>query len=573
MLKEFLLTSAQKQVLGVALTPGVGLEAAIYDKSKNNVLKYGRRKVEYNFSTREVQDYVELKTALSELVKELAIAPNTMAYMVLPNVFFDFMEVPPNITEEEIKTALLSKAEEFYLFKKEEPVSGWCDVVNINNLQKRLAYSSFQKSAVENLKEIFKDVGLKLVGIESSYSATIRGLYSIGLLNDIIEKNESWTAMLVNTNSYTLLNFDGENFLESRDVPIAIKSFSTEEAYAAIASSASQLLDNFSAKKLFIISQTDDISAEVLKYQIQSDSDVTTIESNQYAYGKESIVPIMQASDFNIASAMTLGVIGASSLKTDLGLIINVLSNDQSLYLGVYYTTTFKGLTVDITSELIMKLSVLAALACVIVFGSIALIFYLVSTNTENKIGEITSEIRNIDNILQSETQNEPNREIDMNQIIDDIAAMNVKTMKFYDSISDDIPKNIWLTRYYNQFGDKVVITGIAESIVDIYEYYKNLKIVSPESDIKLTELKVVTNDENNPYLKGLAINTDKNRLYSFEISNTAINYNSYQSGSGDSAGQNNNQKPVNEGDIIIKPTQSPNANVEQMSNQAKPVQ
>ena len=48
--------------------------------------------------------------------------------------------------------------------------------------------------------------------------------------------------MVVNTNSFTLMYFDADNLNECREVPIAIKSFSAEEAYAAIASSASQLV-------------------------------------------------------------------------------------------------------------------------------------------------------------------------------------------------------------------------------------------------------------------------------------------------------------------------------------------
>ncbi|MBQ8476614.1 hypothetical protein IJ531_06085, partial [bacterium] len=198
MLNNLLSTSTQKQIVGISLAPGIGLQAVIYDRAKNTVLNYGRKKVEYNFSTREIQDYVEFKAALSDLMQEMNVPPKTMAYLVLPNVYFDFIEIPPSIAEPEIKTALLSKAEEFYLFKKEEPVSGWCDVVNINDTsQRRLAYTSFQKNAVDALKDIFSDVGLQLVGVESAYSATIRGLYSVGLIDDVLSERLSWTTMLV----------------------------------------------------------------------------------------------------------------------------------------------------------------------------------------------------------------------------------------------------------------------------------------------------------------------------------------------------------------------------------------
>ena len=156
---NFLSSSNQKQVVGIALTPGIGLEVAVLDASKKTVVNYGQKKVEYNFSTREIQNYDHFKSALRELMAEMKIAPKTQAYMVLPNVYFDFTELPPTVSDIEIKTVLLSQAEEFYLFKKEEPVSGWCEVVNLNSThQKRIAFSSFQKTVVDEIKDTFLEV-------------------------------------------------------------------------------------------------------------------------------------------------------------------------------------------------------------------------------------------------------------------------------------------------------------------------------------------------------------------------------------------------------------------------------
>ena len=227
MFENLLSTSTQKQVLGVSLTPGIGLEAVIYDRNKNAVLKYGRRKVEYNFSTRDIENYVEFKAALGDLVSELGITENALAYMVLPNVYFDFAEIPQEVNDAEIPTILLSKAEDFYLFKKEPPVSGWCNVANINDpSQRKVAYTSFQQSSIDNIKEAFADVKLQLVGVESGHTATIRGLHSIGKLDALLAQRASWIAMIINTNSFTLLAFNADNLESCVDVPIAIKSFS-----------------------------------------------------------------------------------------------------------------------------------------------------------------------------------------------------------------------------------------------------------------------------------------------------------------------------------------------------------
>ena len=527
---NFLSQANQKQIVGIALNPGIGLEIAILDKSNSTVINYGRKKVDYNFSTREIQDYVQFKTALVELMDLMKIQPKSLAYLVLPNVYFDFIEVPIAITNSEIKTAILSKAEEFYIFKREEPISGWCQVASYENTsQKKIVYSSFQKSAIEELKEILSDVGLQLTGIETSYSATLRGLYLTGQIDDVILENSPWTAMIVGTNSYALLQMEGKNLLDYSEVPIAIKSFSTEEAYQAIVSSSAQLINNHNINALYIISQTDDICAEVLKHQMQFDKEIHAIDSNKFS--KKPLLEVVSTIDYSQVNPMTLSVLGAAHIKSNFDIILNVLADDPNASMGVYFTANILGTPVDITNDLVLKVSIMLSVIFFVIFGGIALICATIDSKEQEKIAELSSKLQKVNAEILSETDGKSKQEIDISTIIDEIAAMNVSAINFYDSIATDIPKNVWLTQYYNTTGDKIVVRGVAQSIIDIYEYYKNLRIVSPKSDIKLTELKVITEDlpQENKYLSDIAINKDTERLYSFEIANTQIQYETAQ--------------------------------------------
>ena len=71
-------------------------------------------------------------------------------------MFFDFIEITNDTPDSGIEIALTSTSEEFYIFKKEEPVIGWCDVANpMGTTQRKLAYTAFQKSDIEEIKEIF----------------------------------------------------------------------------------------------------------------------------------------------------------------------------------------------------------------------------------------------------------------------------------------------------------------------------------------------------------------------------------------------------------------------------------
>ena len=133
-----------------------------------------------------------------------------------------------------------------------------------------------------------------------------------------------------------------------------------------------------------------------------------------------------------------------------------------------------------------------------VVFGVLCAGFMLLDKTWQSGLTKCNEQIAQLDAQIKAEGNGNDGQEIDVLQVIDEIANQTVTAISYYDSISTDIPKNVWLTKYYNKMGDKIAIQGIAASISDIYDYYKNLRIVSPKTDIKLTELKVVTSDESN---------------------------------------------------------------------------
>ena len=570
---NFNFTENKKQnIVGFSLVPGLGLEAVVFDKTKGIVTNYGRKKVDYNFSQRNVQNYGQLKNALIELMDEMKIPPKSYAYLVLPNVFFDFIEIASDTSDSGIEVALTSTSEEFYIFKKEEPVIGWCDVANpMGTTQRRLAYSAFQKSDIDEIKEIFASVGLQLAGIETAYSATLRGLNLVGLIRDAILMNSTWSALLINTNSYTIFQMEGKNLLDCNEVPLAIRSFSTEEAYDAIVSNVSQLLSGSTISQLYIISQTDEISAEALKKIMQFDREIIAIDSNKYS--KKSLLEVSSALDFNQANSMSLSALGAVDPRSDLDINLNILNKDPNASMGVYFVANILGKPTEITQQYVQSLAIGLCAIFLLVFGLIIGASVGLNASQESQISDLKQEIKMIDQkITALEKVEIKEEEIDMTEIIDQVAGDNVTAINFYDSISSDIPKNVWLTKYYNKSGTQLAIRGIAESIVDIYEYYKNLRIVSPQSDIKLTELKVITDptgeneDEDvSKFISGLAIDKDVDRLYSFVISNTDFIVEPKADGK--------DNKPVyNESDIIVKPPKAPlEEQVEQPSQQMRP--
>ena len=507
--------TTHKQIIGISVTPNIGVEVIQTDRKSNQVIKYGRRFIEYNFSTREIQDYGAFKSAVSDLFNELDINAKSNVFLTLPNVHFDFMNLPLILPDDGINTAIASKAEESYIFKRVEPVSAWLDVnVNTNTETRHIIYSSFQKTAIDEIKDVFADIGSNLVGIESAYSAILRGIYFSNLCSQEIAENYSWNVLLINTNSYAIFSLVGARLVDYQEVPLAIKSFSYEEAYQAITTSVSQILPNYPAKKLLIVSQADDICAEVLKTQIIFDEKIETIDCNKYA--KKPFVDVVPEITSKEASSITLSAIGAANCQMSDFLVLNILGKGAAAQQTLYATFMFMDKEILVTPDLIRGVSyVLSGIIALIIVALVGFSM-LVSNMSAKELQQIKSRTTSIESEIK--TLSSQDGFADINSIINNIIYANKQAISFYDSLASDIPANVWLTYYYNQDGSKVAVEGISTTINDIYGYYKSLKVLSPQSSIKLNKLQVVTGplDEIN-----LDIN-DNQKIFNFEIANVA---------------------------------------------------
>ncbi len=501
-----------KQIVAVCVTPNIGLEVAVMDRKSPTIVKYGRRALDYNISIREIQDYNAFKQTIVELFKDLDISLKSSIYLVLPNVHLDFESLPLIINEDSINNAILAKAEDSYAFAKVEPISAWTDLQTNATADKRLiVYSSLQQNVIDEVKDIFQELGSTLVGIESSYSALIRGLWFSGRLGDA-DENSDWNLLLINSNSYALFAMAGAKLVNYTEVSLAIKSFSYEEAYEAISTSVASQLPNFPARKLVIISQAEDVSAEVLKTQIMFNNEIVAFDSNKYA--KNPIINCTSGLE-NEAKAMTFPLVGALAVDhleepvLNLNLLSKSLVNSET-----YFSFDMGSEEIVVNKELTKKIFI--GIAAII--GIFAGLLYGLGHYFNKTIKAKQAETIKATEITQQSIQELKSQSgvVDIGTLISRVIDSNKQAVSFYDAISVDIPKSMWLNYYYNKDGDKVIIKGISSNIADIYDYYKHLKVVAPQSSIKLNKLEILT-QEGSDNITG----DTGSRFYDFEISNT----------------------------------------------------
>ena len=500
-----------KVTVGISVSPTMGLEIIQVDPSSNKIVKYARRDLMYNPSIREIEDYAEFKQNLIDVFNEVRILPqNAKAVLNLPNVSFGHDYLPTVLDDEGVTTALISKIEENYLFKKNTPVVSWVDVKENNRTEKRcVLYAAIQEEVLKVIQDIFNELGITLIAVENTYSSLLKTLQYTEITQEFATSHGSWNILLVSQNSYAVFSLLGYSVIEYFEEPLAIKSFNNDEVYVAISQSASGVLDKFPTDKLLIVSESNDVSAEILAMQLNQPGEVKYLECNQYA--KDSIITV----DLNIlphyVKTITPEAIGAAIYcYKDFDLKLNFIQKSDYKAPDMIRIAGF-----DLTKQ---QLYAYVGIICIAIIA----VCFGASKAVEAYLGKLQTQNADLD--TQQQSLDSELKELQVTKTGMDIYAAAKKIdaglqakVKYFYAIGADIPAQVWLTTFYADSRGAYGIKGETTAVDDVYIFYRNIKSQVPESDLILSSLSV--DDEGGV----IDIDVAKDLTYSFELSNAGF--------------------------------------------------
>ncbi len=521
-----LLSGGKKEYIGVSITAHSGIEMVRLDFEKKIVQQYSSKVFDYDLRQRQVTDYELLQNNVRTLKSELGIKDNANVCLSVQNVFFGFEDLAPEpFTDADRIGQLESYVSEHYPFTQAglEPTIAHCPTgyPSYENPElQNYAYSAIQKEQLEKIKTIFKDCKLNLVSIETSYASLLKGLVYTGVVQNSIESGTTWDVLLVNSNNYAIFRMEGNKIYSFSETPLAIKSYSMEEALQVVVSNVSKNLMENPSEKLVIVSQSDEVSAELLRKNLRFNGEVDVFEFNRY--NNTSVIPISSNVTKEAGKNISLPILGASAYPYKvLPLKLDFLqgANDELEALPIQFGENVY--TFPITQ---VRLA-LVAIAVVLLVISFAITTVL--NNFARSWDETSEQNEQEKNRLAQEKKKYSidDSGVNIDELATNIVLSNKDMMNYYSSVVQDMPQSVWLTYYQGSAAPDVntnsglVIEGMSTSIKDIYTYYKNLKTTTPKSTIKLKELKIITDTigiKFDPSAK------DETRVYFFEISNTA---------------------------------------------------
>lgn len=511
-----------KETVYLSVTPGIGLELIQLDMSTKSVKNYAFRPLEYNEGLREITDYEAFKNGVSELFAELKINPKSNVVLNMPMVLFGSKDLPLLLADEAITEALTSEVEQSYVFKRYEPIVSWCDsAINQSGDSRKLFYSAIQKQAVDSIRTALSEIGATLVGVEMSLTSILKALAFSGRAAEQMKDNYTWNLMIVNQSGYSILSMSGKNIIDFYEEPVPIRSLEGDEVYNAINASAQITLMSYPANALYIVSETDMVSAEILAGRLQVDGMVLYWENNMYK--KQDFVPVSLEILEDTAHKISMEAIGvatgnAAGIPMKFNFATSGAAGDVATDAGNEPVAVKIGdKEIELTPIAARNISALIAIVILIPTFVAHIALPMVEKQKQTQLDEVTTRVQNVQNEIKrlQEEQNKLN-DFDINAEIKKVLGNNRIKLMSYSALGESVPKTLWITYFDTKEDGKIDIKGEAENVEDVYRFFRNMKDSLIDTKLRLHKLQMKTDSVDE------AVEVDPNRPvnYEFEITN-----------------------------------------------------
>ncbi len=512
----------QKETVCLSVTPGVGLELIQLDVNNRSVKNYAYRPLEYNEAVREIADMGAFKNAVSELFAELAIPPKSNVVLNLPMVLFGSTNLPLLLADDQISEALTSEVEQSYIFKRYEPVISWIDAPGTQSGDlRKLFYSAIQKNVIEDIKGALGELGYTLSGVEMSLTSVLKALAFSGLAQEQMKDNVSWNLMLVSPNGYSICSLVGRNIVDYYEEPLAIKSFEGDEIYNAISASAQITLMSYPANYLYIVSETDMVSAELLAKRLPTEGVVTYLENNSFK--KQDPIPVSLEVLEETAHKISLEAIGiAVGNAVQMPVKFNFMSgsiggdtngDDPDTPVHVVLGSTEFDISPNAASKVAGLIAFLVLAPTLAAFIGIPMI----ESQKQAQLEEVNSKLEQTNaEIKKAQDEQNKTNDFDVKAEIKKVLGNNRAKLMAYTALGESVPKNLYVTYFAAKGDGKIDVKGDSKNVEDIYLFFRNMKDSLINTQLRLHKLQMKTDSVD----EAVSVDLNKSGDYEFEITN-----------------------------------------------------
>ena len=308
-----------------------------------------------------------------------------------------------------------------------------------------------------------------------------------------------------------------KNIVDYYEEPLALKTYELDEIYEAISASVQIAMMNFPTNYLYIVSETDLVSAEHLTSKLQFEGKIDFLENNSFR--KREILPVSLNILPDQVMKISLESVGIAVSKSHnypikLDFSGNKVSESSS---GSEETLSFhfNDKEIVLTETVLKKMSFVVAGLLIIPALVAMLTLPVVEKKNQAKLDEINSKIKNIDAEIKKLTeQASASGSFVVKTEIENVIKYNRNKLISYSALGESVPADLWITYFMVKETGKIDIKGVSENVEDIYIFFKNMKDYLVDSQLRLHKLEMTSSSIDD------AVVSNGPTTYEFEITN-----------------------------------------------------
>lgn len=471
--------------VGISLSANNFIELVCVDRNTKTITRYASGNIKYNNAIREIIDYDEFTEVVEGLFEEAGLEPKECSVTLnLPNVHFGITSLDSTTDTPYIIENLQGEIEDLYIFKRNEPVISYSILDSaLGRNQQNIVFSALQAKVIGRLLEIFDMMEVEVVRIDNAYSSLLKAIQFCDRFNKHVQKEERTSILLVTPNSCCTFYMNGNCIVDCFEEPLAVKSFSTEEVYSTISKIAQNNISKNNPMGLLIISETDEVNAELLASRLEFSGEIDCI--NKSINASEQFIDVSGVGsevDANMITYLTIEAVGAAVADYDeYPLNINFVPPERIsanlVQVGDYEVELFR---------LVAVVLIIAAVLGFIVGFAIKSFFGMkteaLNTESRNTQEQITVFQRRIKENSQAGKGN-------VFPVLKKLVDNNVAINTAYNLLSTEIPDDVYIKRFVANVDGGIGILGEAKTseLVDVFA--TGLK--EKNKDLMVTKLSV----------------------------------------------------------------------------------
>jgi hypothetical protein len=471
--------SSKKLPVSINVFPSLDyVELIQFDERNGEIEKASSLPCQFDTITRQMGDRDLMLQTIRDLYNMNRIPFNTPAVLVLPSFFTREIELPTEFNKEELRFALVSEAERFYIFKKAEPQIDW-----INVDESRLLYAAFPKAEIEKYMKIFQELRIPLLTIELSYFSIFRGLVATGAVQAEVDEGGRWCLLVISDNSFFASVQDGLKISKTMDAPLSI---SADEEMSTV-QEIQQDFDNFAEgeifSKLVVVNNSNRISSDPLLGGLRHQGNLILIEQNALTLKSRG------STDAQFPCSLEgLGGVFYNEFPEMPRLNFLLETGEDVVGIMYYKKEAMKWL-------LVMNGAVF--LLCLLLWG----VLWLVVWQKDQERDALSKESSKLGASVNAEQINEVNRKKFIKKIVD----QNVKTNNFLVKLGAVTQKDVWLDKVQldaskEDLPIQVQIEGKAINLDQVNQLLSPLNTMLPNANLEVSNAAQATSPDGQAY-------------------------------------------------------------------------